>query len=85
MPFLLIMNRLNSTRHGENLQGIECCRTCLRSENLTDIFHSKNFMIKRMQQLKITTGLTVSLPRILALTASTYLLVCNEFSRCFQS
>ncbi|CAF4892311.1 unnamed protein product [Pieris macdunnoughi] len=60
LPYLLLMNRLKSNRREELQVGNpECCRTCLGSENLSDIFQSKNIMIKRMQQLKLTTGLRI--------------------------
>ncbi|CAH4034336.1 zinc finger protein 845-like isoform X2 [Pieris brassicae] len=65
MPILLIMKRIKSQRQvreklrNANVPQFECCRTCLSVENLINIFNSKSLIIKRMQQLEITTGLQI--------------------------
>ncbi|CAH4034338.1 zinc finger protein 551-like [Pieris brassicae] len=66
VPILMMMHTLASKRRIARQQSeiksskMDCCRTCLSTDNLSDIFTSKETIIKRTQDLKLTTGLKIN-------------------------
>lgn len=69
VPILMMMNRLASKRRIMKQKNVlkssamDYCRTCLTTEHLSDIFLNSETLLKRTQDLKLTTGLEVGFPK----------------------